>query len=62
MTEISPVQKLFTWTIVILLLVTAVAIFLKKDDTAKVYYIDNTPTPVPSPTPTMIVYPNNGKE
>lgn len=60
MKEISIVQKLVTWTVVLLLLVIGASVFFQKEENLIPY---DAYVPVPSPTPEHIpVYPNNGKE
>lgn len=62
MKEISIVQKLITWTVIISLIIIGISVFLQKDNVVpnEVQYI---PVPTSGPVPTPIpVYPNNGKE
>ena len=58
MKDTSPVQKIVTWAVVILLVVLLVSVLTNDKGTP----YTPTPTATLTPTPTMTVYPNNGKE
>lgn len=62
MKDVSFVQKLITWTVIISLLIIGVSVFLQKDEvTPVVTPKEYTPVPTSGPAP-IPVYPNNGKE
>lgn len=62
MKDTSPVQKIITWAVVILLVILLVSVLM--NDKGTPYTPTTTPIPTVSltPTPTMTVYPSNGKE
>jgi len=59
MKDTSPVQKLVTWTVVILLVILGISVFMKDEQPV---YRPVELVQVPSPTPEIPIYPNNGKE
>ena len=61
MKDISIVQKLVTWTVVLLLLVIGASVFFQKEENLIPYEESYIPVPAPTPEP-IAVYPNNGKE
>lgn len=58
MKDTSPVQKIVTWAVVILLVVLLVSVLTNDKGTP----YTPTPTATLTPTPIIPVYPNNGKE
>lgn len=61
MKDTSPVQKVTTWAVVILLVVLGIAVLVKEDTGTPYDRPINTPYPSHGPEP-IPVYPNNGKE
>lgn len=61
MREISIVQKLVTFTVIILMLVIGITVILNDDKQLPPSYNDYVPVPSPTSEP-IPVYPNNGKE
>lgn len=63
MKEISIVQKLATWTVIILALIIGIAVFNQKEENLPVPF-PMTPisTDGPSPTPIVWYYPSEGKQ
>ncbi len=60
MKDTSPVQKIVTWAVVILLVILLVSVLM--NDKGTPYTPTTTPTATLTPTPTIPVYPSNGKE
>lgn len=59
MKDTSPVQKIFTWAVVILVVILGIAVLVNNDKPTSY----DRPFVIPSPDPAPIpVYPNNGKE
>jgi hypothetical protein len=59
MTDTSPVQKVVTWAVIILLVILGVAVLVNDKPAIPNDRPVTTPTSGPEPIP---VYPNNGKE